>query len=155
MIYVRKVAGFDTKDLARRNDKKYFKRIAKEVSPLNKMFERRTFRDQLAEKASDKKGITVNEMADISVRERYDKGDRINKKESRGVAEHFEISKQRLMKARNRYFSSLNKSGDKGIARPYGQRDNSNSPVSGKPTGLGGSGSSTPRITTIPRRPMF
>jgi hypothetical protein len=126
MIYVKKVAGFSTKDLARKNDKKYFKKTAKGISVLDRLSERRVFRDALAEKARDKKGININEMADIVTEQRYNKKDRITKQEASVVAKHFGISERRLLKAKKRYLEGLHNESNESkgnIAKPYGQRE--------------------------------
>lgn len=155
MIYVPKVAGFGTKDLARRNDKKYFKQTAKQVSSLDRLSERRVFRDALAEKASDKKGINVNEMADIVTAERYNRNDHINKQEARVVAEYFGISKRRLLKAKRRYLAHSQESEERKntIAKPHGQQDDD---VLGRGFESNDRGASPQSLSAqIPRRPMF
>lgn len=160
MVYVKKIAGFSTKDLARRNDKKYFKETAKRISSLDRLVERKVFRDALAEKASDKRGINVNEMADIVIEERYNKKDRISKKEANVVAKHFGISERRLLKAKKRYLSQFHEEGgnkEKGIAKPYGQRNNDEDRLAsdrGSRFGSEDMPSSSPPAS-IPRRPMF
>lgn len=158
MIYVPKVAGFSNKDLAHKNEKRLFKKTAREISSLDKLYERRAFRTALADKASDGRGIDVREMADIVAEERYNKKDRITRQEAAVVAKHFGIGARQLTKAKKRYFAhQREEEHKKGIAKPYGQRDDDDDHLTfGGSVGSDGEGSpSAPPSINIPRRPMF
>lgn len=163
MIYVPRVDGFKESDLRHLNKRKFFKRVAKGTPGVETLAERKQLRDALHEMSSDKKGITVDEMADVVARMRLEKGDQFNVKESRQVAKHFDISARRLSRARNRLrrqrrhdHSSDSGQPSGGIARPYNDRDSDDGPIPRR----GLSGDDSPGHTSggpsaVPRRPMF